>query len=49
LFTGNINNVPAKAIFVKMDLSLEDDFLLIPDISYDWGFHIAGQSGGIPS
>jgi UDP-glucose 4-epimerase len=49
LSTGNINNVPAKANFVKMDLSREDDYYLIPDITYDWVLHIAGQSGGIPS
>ena len=49
LSTGNIDNVPSKANFVKMDLSDKDAYDLIPNIPYDWVFHIAGQSGGIPS
>jgi len=49
LSTGNITNVPLEATFVKMDLSLEDNYNLIPEMKYDWVFHIAGQSGGIPS
>jgi UDP-glucose 4-epimerase len=49
LSTGNITNVPSEATFVKMDLSFEDNYNLIPEMKYDWVFHIAGQSGGIPS
>jgi nucleoside-diphosphate-sugar epimerase len=42
LYAWNLNNAPAKANIVKNDLSREDDYYLIPDITYDWVLHIAG-------
>lgn len=46
LSTGFRNNVPAKAEFIKLDLSRESSVEQLPPGAYDAVCHLAGQSSG---
>ena len=46
LSTGFESNIPQKAEFVKLDISNEDFLKKLPEIRFDYVFHLAAQSSG---
>lgn len=46
LSTGKLENIPAGAQFVEMDISKAEDYEKLPDMEFDAILHLAAQSSG---